>query len=303
MKKLLCVDGNSILNRAFYGVKPLTTRDGRNTNAIFGFIQMLYKQITDLSPDYAAIAFDLKAPTFRHKKCDYYKATRHGMPAELAEQMPIAKEVARMMGFHVLTMEGFEADDILGTLSTLSNDSLQVYIMTGDRDSYQLITKTTSVLYVSTKDTSVFDEAAFAAAYGGTTPIRLIDIKALMGDTSDNIPGVAGVGEKTAVNLIASFGSLDGVYKALDEGDPAIKGALIGKLTAGREKAYESRFLAEICKSVPLGVSADDLVYGGINKAELLAVCRDLELNRIIERLNLDVPDESAPEPMEKQTA
>ena len=293
MKTLLAVDGNSLLNRAFYGVKPLTTRDGRNTNAIYGFMQMLYKQLTELSPDYAAVAFDLRAPTFRHLKCDYYKATRHGMPSELAEQLPYAKTVAGLMGFHVLTKEGYEADDILGTLSMFSGADVHAYIMTGDRDSYQLITKTASVLYVSTKDTSVYDEACVAANYGGATPAQLIDIKSLMGDTSDNIPGVAGVGEKTAVGLIAAYKTLDGVYAALDAGDAGIKGALVGKLTAGRDKAYESRFLAEICKTVPLEVTLDELRYGGLRKKELLALCTELELHSLIKRMELDVPEKA----------
>ena len=216
MKKLLVVDGNSILNRAFYGVRPLTTRDGRNTNAIFGFINMLYKQLTDLAPDYAAIAFDLKAPTFRHKACDYYKATRKGMPEELAEQLEPAKNIARLMGFHELSIEGYEADDILGTLSMLSGEDTHAYLMTGDRDSYQLITDTTSVLYVSTKETVIYGKEKVAELYGGLAPEALIDVKSLMGDTSDNIPGVPGIGEKTAVSLIARFGSLDGVYAAID---------------------------------------------------------------------------------------
>lgn len=164
MKKLLVVDGNSILNRAFYGVRPLTTRDGRNTNAIFGFINMLYKQLTDLEPDYASIAFDLKAPTFRHKACDYYKATRKGMPEELAEQLEPAKNIARLMGFHELSLEGYEADDILGTLSMLSDEHTHAYLMTGDRDSYQLITDTTSVLYVSTKETTICGKEKIARA-------------------------------------------------------------------------------------------------------------------------------------------
>ena len=192
MKKLLIVDGNSILNRAYYGVRPLTTRDGRNTNAIFGFINMLYKQICDINPDYAAIAFDLRSPTFRHEKCDYYKANRKGMPEELAEQLEPAKKIAELLGFHLLTLEGYEADDILGTLAQLSSAETNAYIMTGDRDSYQLITDTSFVLYVSTKDTSVYDAGKIAELYSGLTPEKLIDVKALMGDTSDNIPGVAG---------------------------------------------------------------------------------------------------------------
>ena len=288
MKKLLVVDGNSILNRAFYGVRPLTTRDGRNTNAIFGFINMLYKQLTDLEPDYAAIAFDLKAPTFRHKACDYYKATRKGMPEELAEQLEPAKNIARLMGFHELSLEGYEADDILGTLSMLSDKNTHAYLMTGDRDSYQLITDTTSVLYVSTKETTICGKEKIAELYGGLAPHDLIDVKALMGDTSDNIPGVPGIGEKTAVSLIARFGSLDGVYAALGEGNPEIKGAVKTKLENGKDSAYESRFLAEICKTVPLGLTLDDLAYTGMDAAGLLPVCRDLELNSIISRLKLE---------------
>ena len=288
MEKLLVVDGNSILNRAFYGVRPLTTRDGRNTNAIFGFINMLYKQLTDLAPDYAAIAFDLKAPTFRHKACDYYKATRKGMPEELAEQLEPAKNIARLMGFHELSIEGYEADDILGTLSMLSGEDTHAYLMTGDRDSYQLITDTTSVLYVSTKETVIYGKEKVAELYGGLAPEALIDVKSLMGDTSDNIPGVPGIGEKTAVSLIARFGSLDGVYAALDEGNPEIKGAVKTKLENGKDSAYESRFLAEICKTVPLGLTLSDLAYNGMDAAALLPVCRDLELNSIISRLKLE---------------
>ena len=173
----MVLDGNSIINRAYYGVRPLTTRDGRNTNAIFGFINMLYKQLTDLAPDYAAIAFDLKAPTFRHKACDYYKATRKGMPEELAEQLEPAKNIARLMGFHELSIEGYEADDILGTLSMLSDEDTHAYLMTGDRDSYQLITDTTSVLYVSTKETVIYGKEKVAELYGGLAPEALIDVK------------------------------------------------------------------------------------------------------------------------------
>ncbi len=289
MKKLLIVDGNSILNRAFYGVRPLTTRDGRNTNAIFGFINMLHKQLQELCPDYTAIAFDLRAKTFRHLKCDYYKANRKGMPEELAEQLEPAKRIAELMGFKLLTLEGYEADDILGTLSTLSDENVTAYIMTGDRDSYQLITDTSFVLYVSTKDTSVCDKETIRVNYGGLTPEKLIDVKALMGDTSDNIPGVAGIGEKTAVNLIATYGSLDGVYEAVESGNPNIKGAARTKLESGKESAYESRFLAEICKTAPVGVTLSDLEYKGMNRKDLLDVCTDLELNSIIRRLELDV--------------
>lgn len=288
MKKFLAVDGNSILNRAFYGVRPLTTRDGRNTNAIFGFINMLHKQLTDINPDYAAIAFDLKAPTFRHKAHSYYKANRKGMPEELAEQLESAKTIAKLMGFHLLTVEGYEADDILGTLSSLSDKDTTAYIMTGDRDSYQLITDTSLVLYVSTKDTSICDADKISELYGGLSPRDLIDVKALMGDSSDNIPGVAGIGEKTAVGLIAKYGSLDKLYSALEAGDPEIKGAVRTKLEQGKESAYESRFLAEICKTVPVSHNLSDYEYTGLDKPALLDICSDLELKSIITRLGLD---------------
>jgi DNA polymerase-1 len=294
MKKLLAVDGNSILNRAFYGVRPLTTKDGRNTNAVFGFINMLYKQLSEIKPDYAAIAFDLKEPTFRHEKCAYYKATRHGMPPELAEQLEPAKKIAELLGFRVLTCKGFEADDILGTLSAFSSDGLESYVMTGDRDSFQLIGKNSYVLYVSTKETLVYDEDKIKEIYGGNGPRKLIDVKSLMGDASDNIPGVPGIGEKTAVDLISKFGSLDNLYKELESGNPEIKGAVRTKLENAKDSAYESRFLAEICKTVPLGVTPEDLAYHGIDKKNLLDVCRDLELNSIISRLKLDeIPSEN----------
>ena len=159
MSKVLAVDGNSLVNRAFYGVKPLTTRDGRNTNAVYGFINMLNREISEVKPDYAAIAFDLKSPTFRHKACSYYKANRTGMPPELAEQFEDAKKAAAFLGLHTITCEGFEADDILGTLSSFADDGTQVYIVTGDRDSYQLINKNVFVRYVSTKETILTDTA------------------------------------------------------------------------------------------------------------------------------------------------
>ena len=288
MNNFLIVDGNSILNRAFYGVRPLTTRDGRNTNAIFGFINMLAKQLEAFAPAYAAMAFDLKAPTFRHKAFDYYKANRHGMPPELAEQLPVAKEIAALLGFPVVTLEGYEADDILGTLSTLASGDTTAYIMTGDRDSYQLVTECAKVLYVSTKDTSVFDTARVAETYGGLSPEKLIDVKALMGDTSDNIPGVPGVGEKTAVDLIVRYGSLENVYAALESGDPSLKGALRTKLENGKQSALDSRFLATICKTAPVGKTLDDLVYTGMDKPKLREICEDLELRSIVTRLGLD---------------
>ena len=292
MKKLLAVDGNSLINRAFYGVKPLTTRDGRNTNAVFGFINMLKSHLDSVKPDYAVVAFDVRKPTFRHEKFDFYKATRKGMPEELAEQFDLAKEAARNLGFHEITCEGFEADDILGTLSTLGNKDVQVYILTGDRDSYQLVGEYVNVLYLSTKETILTDETAVIEKYG-VKPKDLIEVKALMGDASDNIPGVKGIGEKTAVGLVQKYGTIENLYQKLPEEEKNIAKGVYAKLVDGKEMAFASKFLAEINKNAPINTNLSDFEYVGINKKELCRLCEDLELNSIITRLGLRECDDN----------
>jgi len=292
MKKLLAVDGNSLINRAFYGVKPLTTRDGRNTNAVFGFINMLKSHLDSVNPDYAIVAFDMRKPTFRHEKYDFYKATRKGMPEELAEQFDSAKAAAKNLGFHEITCEGFEADDILGTLSTLGNEDIQVYILTGDRDSYQLVNEHVNVLYLTTKETLTIDENAVMEKYG-VKPSDLIEVKALMGDTSDNIPGVKGIGEKTALGLVQKYGTVENLYAKLPEEEKNIAKGVYAKLSADKEMAFASRFLAEINKNAPINLNLDDFVYEGINKAALCRLCEDLELNSIISRLGLRECDDN----------
>ena len=259
MKKLLVVDGNSILNRAFYGVKLLSNRNGLYTNAIFGMINILMRQVEALRPDYAAVAFDLKAPTFRHKMYDAYKAGRHAMPDELRVQFPYAKRVLSEMGFAVLEKEGYEADDILGTLAkSAENRGVEAYILTGDRDSLQLITDQTKVLLATNKETLVMDRAAFFEKYG-VESTQFVDVKALMGDSSDNIPGVAGVGEKTALKLISDFGSLDNIYANLPS--DKIGKSVNAKLQASKDNAYLSQTLARICTSVPLENEFEDFEY------------------------------------------
>ena len=290
MKKLLCVDGNSLLNRAFYGVKPLTTRDGKNTNATFGFIKMLNNHLQSVKPDYAAIAFDLKKPTFRHEKCDFYKANRKGMPTELAEQLEDSKNAAQLLGFHMLTKEGFEADDILGTLSEYGRQGIQVYLLTGDRDSYQLVGENVKVLYLSTNQTTEIDEKAVYEKYG-VKPRSLIEVKALMGDSSDNIPGVKGIGEKTALDLIKRFETVENLYNCLETAD-GISKSVKTKLEEDKEMAFVSRFLAEIVKNVPLETSLEQLEYKGVDKTGLLALCESLELESIIKNLDLRQTDE-----------
>ena len=211
--RLLVIDGNSIANRAFFGIKLLTTKDGRYTNAIYGFLNILLSLLKECEPDEVAVAFDLKAPTFRHKMYDGYKATRHGMPEELAQQMPVLKELLADLGYRTVTAEGWEADDILGTLAAAcAARKDDCFLATGDRDSLQLVSDTTTVLLATTamgrSKTVTMDVDAVKEKYG-VTPRQLIDVKSLMGDTSDNIPGVKGIGEKTAMTLVKNFGTLD----------------------------------------------------------------------------------------------
>lgn len=299
MSKVLIIDGNSLLNRAYYGVRPMTTRDGRPTNAIYGFITMITKQLNTVKPDAAAVAFDLREPTFRHKACDFYKATRKGMPEELHAQLEPAKEAARLLGLHVVFKAGYEADDILGTAAQRASDEgNECYLLTGDRDSFQLIDDRVFVLLCTTGDTVLYDKQKIADTYGGLSPRSLIDVKALMGDSSDNIPGVAGIGEKTAVKLIAEYGTLDSLYEKLESAK--LSDGVKKKLADGKESAYTSRFLAEIVRDVPLPLSFDDLRYDGMKRGEFYTFLNHYELKSLIKRLELSpeaahAPDSPAP--------
>lgn len=292
--KLLAIDGNSIINRAFYGVRLLTTKDGRYTNAVYGFINILNKLLESENPDGVAVAFDLKAPTFRHKKYDAYKAGRKGMPAELAEQMPVMKEWLRLAGYTCIECEGYEADDILGTLSRLcEGNGDECVIATGDRDSLQLISDKTRVLLTATKmgrpEIINYDKAALKEKYG-LTPPEMIELKSLMGDSSDNIPGVAGVGEKTATDLISRFHSIDFIYGELDTLD--IKDSVRKKLADGRESAYLSRELGTICRTAPIAVSTEDCKIKPRNDAELARLMTGLEFFKLMEKMGI-TPDNS----------
>ncbi|MBQ8598775.1 MAG: DNA polymerase I [Oscillospiraceae bacterium] len=287
--KLLCLDSNSILNRAFYGVKLLTTRDGTYTNAIFGFMNILGKLLSETQPDAVVFAFDLKAKTFRHQMYDGYKAQRKGMPEELAQQLPLIKELLTDLGYRIVTKEGYEADDILGTFAKkCEEEGHQCFIATGDRDSLQLVSDSTTVLLAHTKmgrpETLHFTPDKFREEYG-TEPKGLIDIKALMGDTSDNIPGVKGIGEKTAKKLIAEYGNIDTVYEQIETID--VTKSVREKLRAGKDDAYMSRTLATIDQNVPLDVSIADCVPGQCNEGEAFALLTRLEMNSIIKKLGL----------------
>ncbi len=287
--RVLAVDGNSILNRAYYGIRMLTTADGLCTNAVYGMITMLKKQLDAVEPDHCVIAFDLKAPTFRHKMYDSYKANRKGMPDELAMQLPYAHQCAEAMGFHIIEREGFEADDILGTVSKFSNSDCEVFIFTGDRDSLQLIDENVKVLLAGNTDTITYDSARFEEKYGVRVD-QFVDVKALMGDSSDNIPGVAGIGEKTAVKLIHDFESLDKLYDGFMES--TLTAGVKNKLESGRENAFLSRDLAKINCEVDLGISLDDIASDGIDKKAMLELCKKLEFAALIKKFELDTPEE-----------
>ncbi len=293
MKKILAVDGNSILNRAFYGIRPLTTKEGLHTNAVYGFVNILNRALEEIKPDGFAVAFDMRAPTFRHKEYGGYKATRKGMPEELAMQLPYAKKCAEAMGARVITLEGYEADDILGTVGAMATDSGEVaYILTGDRDSLQLISENVTVLLATNSETVHFDKQKFIETYGITSD-KFVDVKALMGDSSDNIPGVPGIGEKTAFKLISEFGTLEGVYDNLDA--PDIKPGQRQKLADGKDSAYMSRWLATIVRDAPIGMSVSD-IDGRCDRAEaargeLLELFTKLEFSALIKRFGLDAAD------------
>ena len=295
MKTLLVVDGNSILNRAFYGIRTLTNSAGLLTNAVYGLVTMLTKQIEKYSPDYAAIAFDLRAPTFRHKMYEGYKATRKGMPEELALQMPYAKRIAEALGFTIIEKEGYEADDILGSLATHANDfgeEVLSLIMTGDKDSLQLINDKTAILLATNVDYIYFDKNAFHEKYG-VDPEQFVDVKAIMGDSSDNIPGISGIGEKGALSLISQFGTLENVYESYLTSD--LKPSVVKKLEAGRESAFLSQTLARIEVNVPDLPPPESLVYRGIDKSSARKLFEELEFGAFIKKFELDaVQNETA---------
>ena len=287
--KLLILDGNSVINRAFFGVKPLTTREGLYTHAIYGFLNILERMEKEEQPDAVCVAFDLHGPTFRHLKYDGYKANRHGMPDELAQQMPILKQVLQAMNIPIYECNGWEADDVIGTVGKIcSNNEWECVIATGDRDSLQLIDENVHVKLVISRPgqttTTLYDKAKFIEEYG-FEPAKMVDLKALMGDTSDNIPGVAGVGPKTATDLLLKFGSLDGVYHNLN--DPSIRPKLREKLENGRDNAYLSYDLATICCEAPIDFAPMDAVIQPYNKPALYDLFVKLEFVKLIDRYGL----------------
>lgn len=303
MSKLVAIDGNSIMNRAFYGVmssKMLMNSEGIYTNAIFGFLSILLKLLNEENPDYICVAFDLKAPTFRHKRYDGYKATRKGMPDELRMQMPIIKEILADMNIKILEIEGYEADDILGTLASFGEkNDIDVLLLTGDRDALQLTSDKVTVRIPTTrmgKTESTDYTPSVVMEKFGIEPIQFIQIKGLMGDTSDNIPGVPGVGEKTAFSLITKYHDIDTIYNSLEAGTEleGIKGKLKEKIMDNKELAYLSKELGTIYREVPIEFNKEELAKKDFDNDKLYELFKKLELKSFIEKLQLSGTSQSA---------
>ena len=294
MKKLVLIDGNSIMNRAFYGImgsKALTTKDGKYTNAIYGFLAILFKLLEEEKPDYIGVTFDLKAPTARHKMYEGYKANRKGMPTELAEQMPIIKDVLRAMNIDIIEKEGYEGDDVIGTLSRYGEQKgLEVVILSGDRDTFQLATDNVRINIPRTKggktETEIFNREKVKEVYG-IEPKQLIEVKGLQGDASDNIPGVPGIGEKTALSLVQKYETIDNLYKKLEAGEADVKGKQKEKLEQNKDLAYLSRTLGEINTKVPIEDTLEELKLEEWDKPKVLELFKELNFKRYIDRFNL----------------
>lgn len=296
MKNLLVIDGNSIVNRAFYGIRLLTNKFGLFTNGIYGFVKIMLKHIEEINPDYICVAFDLKAPTFRHKKYKEYKAQRKGMPDELRVQIPVLKEVLSAMNIAILEKEGFEADDIIGTVSRICDEKgIRCHILTGDKDDLQLASDNTEVLLTVTRmgntTTDAFNADKVMEKYG-VTPTEFVDVKGLMGDTSDNIPGVKGIGEKTAFAYIQKFKSIEKLYENLD--DEIIKKSARQKLIEGRDMAYLSKELCTIDRYVDLGGGIEDFAKKEYNLPKLTELFINLEFNAFLKSIGQDEGEKRA---------
>ena len=294
--KLMILDGNSIVNRAFYGVRPLNAPDGTPTNAVYGFLAILQRMLDEQKPEAVCVCFDLKVPTFRHKACDFYKAQRKPMPEELAVQMPLLKETLDAMGIRRYEIEGYEADDILGTAAAVCEKSgWDCVVVTGDKDSLQLVSDTTSVCNVKTvrgqTETILYTPESFHAEYG-FAPAQMVDLKALMGDSSDNIPGVPGIGEKIALDLVRRYGTVDKIYSSLAELD--IKDGVRKKLTEGEDSARQSYWLATIVRDVPLSFKPEENIWNNSYTPELYGVMKRLGFKRFIDKWGL-TESESVP--------
>jgi len=294
-KKLVIIDANAVIHRAFHALPPLKTKKGELVNAIYGFLLVFFKMINDFKPDYIAAAFDFPAPTFRHKKYKLYKATREKAPQELYDQIPKIKDILKVFKVKVLEKQGFEADDLLGTIAKLAvrkqiYPAVETIILTGDMDALQLVDKNTKVyaLKKGVKDAVLYGEEEIKEKYGGLIPSQIVDYKALRGDPSDNIPGVSGVGPKTAIDLIKKFGSLENIYEEIRENTRKIqelKPALIEKLQNCRDQAFVSKMLVQINKNVPVDFDFEKESWKSYDKDKAVSVLAGYGFNTLVKRL------------------
>ena len=295
--KILIIDGNSLINRAFYAVqRPMITKDGIHTQGVYGFLNMLQKLENDYDPKYLTVAFDMKAPTFRHLEYDGYKAGRKAMPPELAMQMPIMKDVLNALRIRILQMEGFEADDIIGTVAKMADkEGIGAYIITGDKDALQLVSENTSVVITKRgiTDFELYDPQKMDERYG-LTPAQFIDLKGLMGDSSDNIPGIPGVGEKTGIKLLQQFGSVENLLAHTDEISSA---KLRTKVEENAQLAVMSKRLATINTNVPIDEKFSDFLLKEPDYDKLIGLYTKLEFNSFLKKLKIDVTPQAEPFP------
>lgn len=283
------IDANSIIHRAFHALPPLKSKDGQVVNAVYGFLLVLFKLLKEIEPKYFVACFDVPKPTFRKKMFEEYKAQRKKAPDELYIQIPIVKEVLRTFNVPVFEKEGYEGDDLIGTLSFNVKDKLNI-VVSGDKDNLQLINNNTRVYYLNqgVKSAIMYDEVMVKEKYGGLTPSQLIDYKGLRGDASDNIPGVKGIGEKTGLVLIRDFGSIDNLYDKIGKGEDNLPKKLKEKLIDQKKEAYLSRELSEIRKDVPIEINLKDCEWGGYDNKEVLEMLKQFNFNSLIKNIDPD---------------
>lgn len=294
-KRLIIIDSNSVIHRAFHALPPLTTKKGELVNAVYGFLLVFLKAIREFQPDFIAATFDFPAPTFRHQKFKEYKAKRPPAPEELYQQIPRVKEVLKTFNVPVFEKEGFEADDIIGTIAKLAPKKqvlpkIETIILSGDLDSLQLVDPKTKVyaLRKGVKDTILYDEVLVKEKYQGLSPQQLVDFKALRGDPSDNIPGVRGIGEKTAIQLIRDFNSLENLYREIEEKtekSKEIKLAVREKLINGKEQAFLSKTLAQLDQNAPIDFNLEKCQWGKYDKEKVIEIFKNFDFKSLMERL------------------
>ncbi|MFA5228153.1 MAG: 5'-3' exonuclease H3TH domain-containing protein [Candidatus Paceibacterota bacterium] len=288
-ENFVIIDANSIIHRAFHALPPLKSKDGQVVNAVYGFLLVLFKLLKDLRPKYFVACFDLPKPTFRKKLFNDYKAQRKKAPDELYVQIPMVKDVLKIFNVPVFEKEGYEGDDLIGTLSFKIKDKNNI-VVSGDKDNFQLINKNTKVYYLNqgVRSAVFYDEKMIKEKYNGLTPEQLIDYKGLRGDPSDNIPGVKGIGEKTGLNLIKDFGSIDNLYKQIEDGNDNLPNKLKEKLIEQKKEAYLSKVLSEIKKDVPLEINLKDCEWGGYETKKVLEMLKHFNFNSLIKNVDPD---------------